>query len=80
MNSFSNKAHRGNNQAIFALQVLYGKIHSATERGGWVGGKRSKRQDGEREREESVNSLKPKILHINQSQKPLDTRPNGVFQ
>ena len=45
-----------------------------------MGGKRSKRQDGEREREESVNSLKPKILHINQSQKPLETRPNGVFQ
>ena len=26
------------------------------------------------------NSLKPKILHIDQSQKPLETRPNGVFQ
>ena len=35
-----------------------------------MGGKRSKRQDGEREREESVNSLKLKILHISQSQNP----------
>ena len=43
--------------------------------GGGGGGKRSKRQDGEREREESVNSLKPKILHINQSQKPPGETP-----
>ena len=80
MKTSSNKANRGNNQAIFALQVLYEKTGKKPERGGWVGGKRSKPQDGEREREESVKSLKPKILHINQSQKPLETHPKGVFQ
>ena len=55
MNSSSNKAHRGNNQAIFALQVLYEKVHSATERGGggvggWVGKEVNARMESVSER------------------------------
>ena len=48
-----NKAHRGNNQAIFALQVLYEKVHSATERGGvggWVGKEVNARMESVSER------------------------------
>ena len=51
MKTSSNKANRGNNQAIFALQVLYEKTGKKPERGGgWVGKEVNPRMESASER------------------------------